>query len=204
MLNGIIVSIQGYEIEVEKRMAHECINAGAAGIKTDKKIREYIDNNIPVIGCHKMQVRNPEKEPYLTSTIEHIEKVAEWADYVSIDYRKLNNNLKNLSDYCKEKNIKVVADIGNMDDYENIKKHNYYYDFIATTFTVFNPKYRFFPDLEFAIELRKLEKNIIAEGNIKERKQVRQLYRNNVNHICIGAAITNIYKLTRKFTTISR
>ena len=200
--HGIIVSIQGYSLHTTEEMVAETINAGAIAIKTDKPLKKF--NDIQIIGCEKMIVRNPETEPYLTSTIDLIDKVSQWSDYVSIDYRKLNNNLKNISDYCREKKIKVIADIGTIEDFENIKKKNYHYDYIATTFTIFNPKYRFYPDLDFAINLKKLEKYVIAEGNIKERKHVRDMYRNGINHICIGGAITNIYKLTRKFTTVMR
>lgn len=202
LTKGIIVSIQGYSLELTKEIAQEVINAGASAIKTDKPIKKYIQSDIQIIGCSKMRVRNPELEPYLTSTVQLIHDVAEWSDYVSIDYRKLNKDVKLLSNYCEENHIKVIADIGDMEDYENMK--NLYYDYIATTFTVFNPKFRFYPHIEFALELHEKEKNIIAEGNYKERKHVREMYRSGINHICIGGAITNIYKLTRKFTTVMK
>lgn len=199
---GIIVSIQGYHQKTIEELAKNAVNAGCVGLRIDKPIhyRPY-DKKVPVIGLNKIKVINPEIEPYITPTLEEIKKVSEWADYVAIDYRLINNNLEIISNYCKEKNIKVIADIGCIEDYENIKKNNYYYTYVTTTFSVF--KVLFKPDLKL---LNKLidsgENNIIAEGNYKTRKEVMEVYDIGVNNVCIGAAISNIYKLTRKFTTV--
>ena len=195
---GIIVSIQGYSKNTTEELCKEIISAGAIGIRTDKNIRTEID----IIGLHKVHVNNPEIESYITNTIELIDSVSEWSQYVAVDYRKLNPNLQKISDFAKEKKIKIIADIGTRKDYENIKNNDYYYTYIATTFSVFNPRRRFYPDLGFMQFLAEKEKNVIAEGNINTRDQVRKIIEMGITNICIGAAISNIYKLTKKFTSI--
>lgn len=199
MINkGIIVSIQGYSKITTEELAKEAINAGATAIKTDKEIST--NSNIPIVGCHKIKVEHPEKQAYLTPTIELIEEVKKWSDYVSIDYRRCNKDLKKISDYCKEHKIKVIADIQNIEDYRHIKKNMLHYTYIATTFSVFSKK--FYPDVALAKELMKEEKHLIAEGNFKTRAEVKDMFNSGVNLICIGGAISNVYKLTRKYTTI--
>lgn len=197
---GIIVSIQGYSKNTTIELAQECINAGAVALKTDKYIKNYIPG-IQLIGCQKLKVNNPEIEAYLTPDIKTIEQIKPFFDFISIDYRVLNKNLKSVSDYCRENKINVIADIQNMNDYKNIKEHDYYYNYIASTFSVFDKKYRFKPNFALVLELLKHEDNIIAEGNFRTRHEVRQAIYSGIKWICIGAAITNVYKLTRQFTT---
>lgn len=199
---GIIVSIQGFSAHLTIELAKEAISGQAVALKTDKPLKLSTFDKIPVIGCSKIKVNDPEKEPYLTASLELIDKVAKWADYVSIDYRKLNKNLRKLSSYCRANKIKVIADIGTMEDYENIKENDYYYDYIATTFSVFH--LRHYPDIILAAELKKTEKNIIAEGNFNTRHDVARAYKEGIEHICIGGAISGVYKLTKKFTSVKR
>lgn len=196
--NGIIVSIQGYSYQTTIEMAKEVISAGAVAIRTDKDIDMP---HTPVIGLQKNKVEGPDV-PYITTTIEQVDAVNSWANYVAIDYRKNNEYLKTLSEYCQENKIKVVADIMCIDDYKNIKKHRYHYDYIATTLSVFKNNFKFNPDVFLVKYLKDSgEKNIIAEGNYTRRAQIKEAYK-YCDNICIGHAITGIYKLTRKFTTI--
>lgn len=198
---GIIVSIQMYSRETIEEMAIEAINAGAVALRTDKKIRIPLDKKIPIIGLWKTKVNDPVKEAYITPTVNEVEKVASWSDYVAIDYRELNPALLKVSNYCREKKIKVVADIATTQDYQNIKENDYYYTYIATTLSVFSSIYD--PDFRILYELIAAgEKNIIAEGNFKIRQDVAKAYKIGIRNICIGGAISNIYKLTQKFTSI--
>jgi len=201
---GIIVSIQGYHQKTIEELAKDAINAGCVALRTDKPLhfRPY-DKKVPIIGLNKIKVINPEITPYITSTIEEIEKVKEWADYIAVDYRLVNNNLKGISAYSEERKLNIIADIGCIEDYENIKENNYYYTYIATTFSVF--KILFKPDTKLIKYLvDKGEKYIIAEGNYTTRKSVIDVYNLGVKNVCIGSAISNVYKLTRKFTTVRR
>jgi putative N-acetylmannosamine-6-phosphate epimerase len=195
---GIIVSIQGYNRKTIEELTDNIVSAGAVAIRTDKEIIK----DVVKIGLNKTHVNNPETEAYITPTMDLVSFVSEWADYVAVDYRRCNPNLLEISETSKEKKIKIIADIENIEDFDNIIKHKYYYDYIATTFSVFNPKKRFYPDIDLAKEIFSHEKHLIAEGNIATREQVRKLLGIGIKHICIGSAISNIYKLTRKFTTI--
>lgn len=195
---GIIVSIQGYTSHTTEELTKEIISAGAVAVRTDKAFH----TEIPVIGLHKVHVSYPEKEAYITPDVESIKKVSTWSSIVAIDYRKLNPNLQEISNFCRKEKIKVIADIGTIEDFYNIKEKDYYYNYIATTFTIFNSKKRFYPDIELAIEIFKEEKNVIAEGNIATREQVRKLFNAGIKRVCIGGAISNVYKLTRKFTSL--
>jgi len=52
-------------------------------------------------------------------------------------------------------------------------------------------------------ELLKLgEKNIIAEGNFSARSDVAEIAASGVHNICVGGAISNVYKLTKKYTSV--
>jgi len=195
---GIIISIQGYRQSTIEELTSDIISAGAVAIRTDKNVNA----DIVKIGLNKIHVNNPESEVYITPTIDLINYVASWADYVAIDYRRINKDLEEISNYCKEHKIKVVADIGDYKDFDNIIKNNYHYNYIATTFSVFNPKKRFYPDIDLVKEIYNYDKNVIAEGNIATREQVRKLLSYGIKHICIGSAISSIYKLARKFTTL--
>jgi len=196
MNKGIIVSIQGYKQCTIEELAQNAINAGAVAIRTDKPIRV----NVPVIGLNKIHVNCPEKEAYITPTIETIQRAADWADYIAIDYRDLNENLQEISDYCRKHKIKVIADIGSYKDYLNIKEQGYYFTFVSTTFSIFHN--RFNPDLRLLKKLLRTEKNVIAEGNYHSRTKVEEAKRIGAHNICIGSAISDVYKLTRRFTTI--
>jgi putative N-acetylmannosamine-6-phosphate epimerase len=198
---GIIVSVQGYTKETIEELVREAISAGAVAIRTDKRIHVDINKKVPIIGLWKTKVNDPVKEAYITPTRTEIERVVQWADYVAVDYRELNTNLPDISKYCREKKLKVVADISTIRDYENIKENDYYYTYIATTLSVFSNLYD--PDFKILHELIDAgEKNIIAEGNFKIRNDVSKAYKMGIKNICIGAAISNVYKLTQKFTSI--
>jgi len=199
---GIIVSIQGYHQKTIEELAKNAINAGAVAIRTDKPIHfSPYEKKVPLIGLNKSKVVNPEITPYITPDLESIISVSKWAEYIAIDYRQLNPNLKKISDYCKEQKLNIVADIGSWKDFNNIKENDYYYTYIATSFSVFD--IMFFPDKELLSKVCKIEKNVIAEGNYKTRKDVKEALEIGACNVCIGGAISDVYKLTRKFTTVS-
>ena len=197
---GIIVSIQGYHHKTVAELAAEAIRAGAVGLRVDKPIHlpEGVER-VPIIGLNKNHVAKPSEEPYVTATVEQVQQVASWADLVAVDYRNCNPTREQLAAYCKEHQIKVVADIGTMEDYEGMK--DLYWTYVATTLSVFHKNHR--PDLALIETLRKCgEKNIIAEGNYTTRVDVQRVLKNGAWCVCIGSAISNVYKLTRKFTTV--
>jgi putative N-acetylmannosamine-6-phosphate epimerase len=196
---GIIVSIQQLSRNTIEELAREAISGGAVAIRTDKPI----NCKIPVIGLKKISVQNRSEDIYITPTLKDVRKVKDWAYLIAIDYRRINQDLKEISDFCRENNLCVVADIETVEDYENILENDYYYTFIATTFSIFHMNHT--PDIELIRQLKQLDcKNIIAEGNYQTRKQVLEAYAAGANNVCIGSAISNVYKQTRKYTSVKR
>jgi putative N-acetylmannosamine-6-phosphate epimerase len=198
---GLIVSVQCYSAATNQELAIQAVKAGAVAIRTDKSIVV----TTPVIGLHKISVENPIKQAYITPTVEDIKKVQAWADYIAIDYRRLNPNLEEISEYAYENKLQVVADITNYDDYVNIRDKKLYYTYIATTFSAFEKnkivsRYQFTPDIDL---IKKLTfsgcRSIIGEGGFQKRHQVREAYAAGASNVCIGGAISDIYKLTKKF-----
>lgn len=195
---GIIVSVQGWSVETTQEMIIEIANAGAVAIRTDKKI----DSRLPLIGLKKYKVRERREFAYITSSLEDVQDVERWTKIIAVDYRKLNEGLKEISDYAKEKGLIIIADIGTIEDYENIIENDYYHSSVATTLSVlYRDDYK--PDFELIENLKKLEcENIIAEGNFATRFQTERAFKLGVNNVCIGNAITDVFKLTKKFTSI--
>jgi len=192
MEKGIIVSIQGYSKQVTQEIATEVENAGAVALRIDKKVKA----EIPLIGLLKAKNKEHFVEPYITHTLDDVKSVSAWADYVAIDYRRINENIKEISEYCQANDIKVIADIASIYDFYNIMDKGYYYTFIATTLSVFGYSN---PNFWLIKEIIKSEKNLIAEGNFKTSQQVRRAAKAGAYAVCIGHAITGFYKKTIEF-----
>jgi putative N-acetylmannosamine-6-phosphate epimerase len=47
------------------------------------------------------------------------------------------------------------------------------------------------------------EKHLIAEGNYSSREDVHIALESGAHAVCIGGAISNVYKLTKKYTSIA-
>lgn len=194
---GIIVSIQQYGRETTEELAAEAANAGAVAIRTDK----MFSCRLPLIGLKKEKVKYRENEPYITHTLEAVKAVEAWTKIIAVDYRKINPNIKEISDYAKNRELTIIADIGDLEDYFNIVENDYYHAFITTAMTVFKKAH--YPDLDFMRVLTEYDcRNIIAEGNIQTRQQVERCYKMGIDRVCIGGAISDIYKLTKKFTSV--
>ena len=195
---GIIVSIQGYARDTTQELALNAESGGAVAIRTDKPVRGL---NIPIIGLSKKKVPNLETTPYITTTIESIDFVHQFSDFVAIDYRVINKDLKDLSEYCKEEKIPVIADIRGGRCLNRIIEEGFYFTYISTTFGVFDNKYR--PDIKFLETVnRKFPGQVIAEGGYSTRAQIGQAYKAGAVCVCIGGAISNTYKLTQKFSSV--
>lgn len=196
---GIIVSIQGYGQITTEELAKNAINAGCIAIRTDKPFVMTADK-VPIIGLQKIKVNDVKKSAYITPDVENIAKIKRWADYVAIDYRQLNKNLPEISEYCKNERIKVVADIECYEDYVNIRDMGYHYTYISTTFAVFRLLFR--PNLRLLKRILETEPHVIAEGNYSARADVAEAFKLGAQAVCIGGAISDVYKLTKKYTSI--
>lgn len=189
--NGLIVSIQNYSLQTTQELAENCQAAKIAAIRTDNPII----SEIPIIGLKKNK-----KKHYITTDIMDIDSVAIWADYIALDCRKENSDLFFLLKYCSKNNFKIIADIENINDVKNIinicKKENLKMPVsIATTFSDNNI------DLIGEIKL-KYNFHVIAEGGFQYMKQIFEAIKNGANNICIGAAISDIFNLTKKYCDI--
>lgn len=200
MKRGIIVSIQGYHYKTITELAMDAINAECVGLRTDKRLLIPDDKRVPIIGLRKTKVNDCRTEAYITPTVEDVEAVKGWADFVAIDYRILNPNLNRVSKYCREHQIKVVADVETFEDFQNLRDRGYYYSFVATTLAVFRLLFR--PNLRLIEKIAKEEKNLIAEGNFSARRDVHAAFEAGAHCVCIGGAISNVYKLTKKYTSV--
>lgn len=197
---GVIVSIQGYHYKTMTEMAQDAIRAGCVALRTDKRLLLSDAERVPVVGLHKVKVTDVKTEAYITPTIETVQEVEEWADFVAVDYRRCNTNLKQVSRYCREKRLSVVADIEEYEDFQNIKDNGYYYAYVATTLAVLKLLFR--PNLRLLERIAKEEKNVVAEGNFSSRKDVQTAFEVGAHAVCIGSAISNVYKLTKKYTSV--
>jgi putative N-acetylmannosamine-6-phosphate epimerase len=193
MEKGLIVSIQGYSIQTTVELAGNAIRAGAIAIRTDKNMK----SEVPTIGLRKIKVRSREEESYITVDVEAVKDVARWADYIAFDARSFNTNMKSIVEYCKQNGLKLIADIACMDDYKNIIDAGFEFEYVTTALSVFD---RHEPDLKLVADLHKTGcKRIIAEGNFTACWQVAEAYKNGAVNVCVGTAISDIYKNTRRF-----
>jgi len=197
---GIIVSIQGYHYKTITELAVEAINGECVGLRIDKKIDLPLDKKVPIIGLKKVHVNDVKIEAYITPTADDVALIESWCDYVAIDYRRCNMHLNKVSKYCRDKHLNVIADIETFEDFENIKECGYYYTYIATTLTVFGILFK--PNLQLVEKVAKEERNLIAEGNFTARKDVQTAFELGAHCVCIGGALSNVYKLTKKYTSV--
>jgi len=197
---GIIVSMQGYSYKTLTELAADAVNAGCVALRTDKRLALADDKKVPIVGLRKVDVTDVKTFAYITPTIEDVQLVEPWADLVAIDYRRCNDNLNQVSRYCRDRKLEVVADVETFEDFQNIKDRGYYYAYVATTLSVFKLLFR--PNLRLVEKIAKEEKNLIAEGNFSSRRDVHEAFELGARAVCIGAAISNVYKLTRKYTSV--
>lgn len=194
MLNkGIIVSIQGYSQPTTEELSYFAFKGGAVAIRTDKDI----SNRERTIGLSKKDTPYRRVEAYITVNINDVNKVAAWADYVAIDYRRCNYGLEEVQQYCKDHNIKVVADIGEIEDVDYIMGKGYYFTYLSTTFNVF------FKQEHNALLCQIIKKypelDVIAEGGYTDPDDAGAAMILGANNVCIGGAISDIEKLTKRY-----
>jgi len=196
MDKGLIVSIQNYSQEVTQELAGKCIDSGADGIRTDKAIMI----KKPIIALEKIE----NKKYYITTDIEAINRCY-YGNYIAIDSRRGNFDLSLLFAFCQINGIKVIADIQCIKDVENImemhlKKTFKLPAYFATTFSFLSTGY---PDNDLIKDIVGITNvPVIAEGKYKEKKEIEKAYRNGASNICIGAEISDISYLTKKFSRI--
>lgn len=197
MENGLIVSIQNYNRATTQELAYQAAKGGAVAIRTDINIAAQV----PLIGLKK----NYKKRFYITSSFDEIEECYCWADFVAVDCRKENKKLKELLEMASINDVPIIADIETVNDFiviDNICKkmeikQPYAY---ATTFSFLQTGEK---NIKMIKEIKKIEDvRIIAEGKYDTVEDVGLAYKYGASNVCIGTAISDIYKLTKKFGEI--
>jgi putative N-acetylmannosamine-6-phosphate epimerase len=195
--SGIIVSIQKYTLETTQELSERAIDGGAVAIRTDQPIRV----TKPVIGLEKLE----SMKYYITTTIESLNKVQKWANYIAIDSRRGNQNIDLLYSHCHVNNIGIIADVQNIKDVENLlticeQQGIIKPQYISTTFSFLDSG----SHDNHLIEQIKTITNIpiIAEGHCNHRSDIMKVKQNGANNICIGTAISDIKSITNEFVRI--
>ncbi|GAA0862117.1 N-acetylmannosamine-6-phosphate 2-epimerase [Paraclostridium tenue] len=209
----LIVSCQALEDEplhssfIMGKMANAAKIGGAVAIRA-QGVEDIIEikkvTNLPVIGIIK---RNYEDSPiYITPTKKEIDELLTTkCEMIAIDAtnrnRPNNENLEELINYIKSKNVLVMADISNYE--EAIKAYEYGVDCISTTLSGYTPYTKKLegPDFELIEKLvKELDIPIIAEGRINTPEELKKALSLGAYSAVVGSAITRPQLITEKFT----
>ena len=209
----LIVSCQALEDEplhssfIMGKMANAAKIGGAVAIRA-QGVEDIIEikkvTNLPVIGIIK---RNYEDSPiYITPTKKEIDELLTTkCEMIAIDAtnrnRPNNENLEELINYIKSKNVLVMADISNYE--EAIKAYEYGVDCISTTLSGYTPYTKKLegPDFDLIEKLvKELDIPIIAEGRINTPEELAKALSIGAYSAVVGSAITRPQLITEKFT----
>lgn len=209
----LIVSCQALEDEplhssfIMGKMANAAKIGGAVAIRA-QGVEDIIEikkvTNLPVIGIIK---RNYKESPiYITPTKKEIDELLTTkCEMIAIDAtnrnRPNNENLEELINYIKSKNVLVMADISNYE--EAIKAYEYGVDCISTTLSGYTPYTKKLegPDFELIEKLvKELDIPIIAEGRINTPEELAKALSLGAYSAVVGSAITRPQLITEKFT----
>lgn len=181
MKRGLILSIQGYTQPTTQELAEQAVQAGVSAIRTDQPIKV----DVPVIGLRK-KFKNPY---YITTDLEDILEVASWATYVAIDCRS-RQGLVSILDFCIKNAVSVVADVETQEDVVQLLPYKAHpVCFVATTFSSVGTGDQDFSLVEKAVGHGFV---VLAEGGIRDHRDVQKALTAGARAVCIGKAVTNI------------
>ena len=185
MRKGIICSIQNFEPVVTVALAKMAVNSGAVAIRTDSPIF----SRAPVIGLVKSDVLGKHSLPYITVDESSIFYVSKFAELVAIDSRRINTKLPELCAVAKDLGLQIVCDIQNREDYFNLLTEEIEFDFLATTFSVFDQG----ANVKLIEDLLKIDETlkVIAEGGFEYLEDVVMAFEAGAHNVCIGNAFFN-------------
>jgi len=187
---GIIVSIQNYSFSTTQELVEIVKEAGAVAIRTDKPV----EIDIPMIGLMKLKG----KKFYITTSIKAIENLSFSTNYIAIDSRKGNKDIKKLYDFCRLHSIDIIGDVGIIEDVYNLIIIDCLPDYIATTFSPFYNDGK--PNIELIEKIGKItDIPVIAEGGFLYDYQIKEAINKGAYAVCIGKAITKIYEKTKDY-----
>lgn len=210
--NNLIVSCQALSDEplhssfVMGKMALASKEGGAIAIRS-QGVNDIIEikkvTNLPIIGIIKRQY--PDSEVYITPTKKEIDELLTTnCEMIAIDatsrVRPNNENLKDLIDYIKSKNVLVMADISNYEEALLISKYNV--DCISTTLSGYTSYTKFSdcPDFDLLEKLcTTIDIPIIAEGRINTPNDLKIAFEKGAYSVVVGSSITRPQVITKKF-----
>lgn len=215
---GLIVSCQALEDEplhssfIMGRMALAAKQGGAKGIRANsvediQKIKQNVD--LPIIGIVKRDYEDA--EVYITATMKEIDElVTEGVDVIALDAtsssRPKNESLNDFYDDIRNKypDQLLMADCSTVS--EAIYAAELGFDYIGTTLVGYTKqsKYLKIEENDFKIIreiLDKVDKPVIAEGNIDSPEKAKRVLELGCFAVVVGGAITRPQQITEKFSS---
>lgn len=215
---GLIVSCQALEDEplhssfIMGRMALAAKQGGAKGIRANsvgdiQEIKQNVD--LPIIGIVKRDYEDA--EVYITATMKEIDElVTEGVDVIALDAtsssRPKNETLNDFYDDIRNKypDQLLMADCSTVS--EAIYAAELGFDYIGTTLVGYTKqsKYLKIEENDFKIIreiLDKVDKPVIAEGNINTPEKAKRVLELGCFGVVVGGAITRPQQITKKFSS---
>lgn len=210
---GLVVSCQGDDDTplddpaVMRAVAWAAVAGGAVAVRIEglpdlRAVRSTVQ--VPIIGLVKR--RMPGSEVFITPTIEDALAVAEaGADVIAVEATAQprpdgSTFAAFLSQLRLRTDRPVMADVSTAAEAHDAAAAGA--EYVATTLSGFTPYSRHSagPDLELIREvIGDLPIPLIAEGRFWEPGQVRGAFDLGAHAVCIGDAITNPTRITRRF-----
>lgn len=218
---NLIVSCQALDDEplhssyIMGRMAVAAEQGGASGIRANSVSDiEEIKKNValPIIGIVKRNY--PDSDVFITATMKEIDELMTVKpEIIAIDAtQSIRPNGQTLDQFYQEirakyPTIALMADCSTLD--EMIHADQLGFDFIGTTLVGYTKQSKNlkieaddFKIIRMAIS--KVEKPIIAEGNIDTPEKVEQVLNIGVYSVVVGSAITRPQIITEKFVAATK
>lgn len=187
----LIVSIQNFSKKTQSIVDSLKNINGIYAIRTDTKVK----TNYKIIGLKKI----PNKKYYISTTKDHLSRLAIWSDYVALDCRKENKELDCLLDHCVSNNIGIVSDVFDEDDIYNLIKYKKIVKYIATTFH-FDKKIK--EKCSLINYAKRKGFTVIAEGGYKDFNDIKKALLAGASYVCIGQAIFDYVLRTKEYAKI--
>lgn len=211
---GLIVSCQALEKEpmhssfIMGRFAVAAAEGGAVGIRANgisdiTEIKKQV--KLPVIGIVKKDYAD--SEVYITPTKKEIDELLDAeAEVIAMDAtlrkRPGGADLKDLVAYIRKSSpdTAIMADIA--DEADLMYAAAIGFDLIGTTLRGYTAatKETTIPDIGFIERaVRSVPVPLVAEGGIREPKELKEIFSRGVFAAVIGGAITRPQNITRRF-----
>lgn len=211
---GLVVSCQAlkgepmYGGDSVVKMAYAAVLGGATGIRANgvhdiKRIAKKV--NVPIVGLIKACY--PDSPIYITPTIKEIRQLIKSpCDIIAMDAtlrpRPNQENLEDLVRYVRAHSDKrIMADIVSIQEAKRADEMGF--DYVSSTLRGYteDTKNVQTPDMPFLSELLTAVKQArpVAEGGIRDIKDVQRLSELGFATVIIGGAITRPMEITRHY-----